>query len=223
MHFCRQPPPRPRLRRDTHALLPAAPAPPAPSQKDTHALPAGTPAPPAPSQKDTHALPAGTPAPPRLRRPSPGGGVRAWRYLVESRARVFPGLSPCSGPWWISPSGERLTGRGDTSPLPCLQIPILRFAGSPYSASSGIPIHFPVSPPPRLRLRRDTPALLPAPPTPPAPAALLPRPREGAGSVRGDIRRAAVSGMEPVGNRIRLFSRFSPCCGPCGYRHGGRG
>ena len=130
MHFCRQPPPRPRLRRDTHALLPAAPAPPAPSQKDTHALPAGT------------------PAPPRLRRPSPGGGVRAWRYLVESRARVFPGLSPCSGPWWISPSGERLTGRGDTSPLPCLQIPILRFAGSPYSASSGIPRHFPGSPHP---------------------------------------------------------------------------
>jgi len=26
-----------------------------------------------------------------------------------------------------------------------------------------------------------------------------------------------------VGSRIRLFSRISPCCGPWGYRHGGRG
>jgi len=52
--------------------------------------------------------------------PPPEEGVRAWRYLVESRIRVFPGLSPCSGPWWISPLGERLTGRGDASPLPCL-------------------------------------------------------------------------------------------------------
>jgi len=32
-----------------------------------------------------------------------------------------------------------------------------------------------------------------------------------------------VSGVEPMGSRIRLFSRISPCCGPCGYRHGGRG
>ena len=26
-----------------------------------------------------------------------------------------------------------------------------------------------------------------------------------------------------MGSRIRLFSRISPCCGPCGYRHWGRG
>ena len=141
--------------------------------------------------------------------PPPGGGVRAWRYQVSSRTRGGAGGQPCQvlrrlipGYWtvWISPRGERLTGRGNLFPLPCL----------PHSN--------------HLTSRRHP---LPAPPagspTPPAPAALLPRPREGAGSVRGDIRRAAVSGMEPVGNRIRLFSRFSPCCGPWGYRHGGRG
>jgi len=58
-------------------------------------------------------------------------------------------------------------------------------------------------------------------PTPPAPAALLPRPLLGAGSVRGDTWWAAVPGVEPAGNRIRLFSRISPCTGPWGYRHGG--
>ena len=36
-----------------------------------------------------------------------------------------------------------------------------------------------------------------APPTPPVPSALLPRPLPGAGSVRGDIRGAAVSGSSP--------------------------
>ena len=28
------------------------------------------------------------------------------------RIRIFPGLFPCGGPWWLSPWGERLTGRG---------------------------------------------------------------------------------------------------------------
>ena len=70
---------------------------------------------------------------------------------------------------------------------------------------------------------RDTRTLLPAAPTPSAPAALLPRPQEGAGSVRGDTWWEAVSGVEPAGNRIRLFSGISPCTGPWGYRHGGWG
>ncbi len=163
MHFCRQPPPRPRLRRDTCALL-------------RHPRPAcafGAP-----------------PPPPR------GGGVRAWRYLVESRARVFPGLSPCSGPWWISPSGERLTGRGDASPLPCLQIPILRFAGTPYFASSGIPIHSAGDP---------HPARASGAPPPPPPGG------------RGQCSRYLVE------SRPRGGAGGQPCTGPWGYRVWGRG
>ena len=46
-------------------------------------------------------------------------------------------------------------------------------------------------PPPHPRLRRSSPA-----------------PAVGAGSVRGDIRGAAVSGVEPAGNRIRLFPTY---------------
>jgi len=60
-------------------------------------------------------------------------------------------------------------------------------------------------------------------PTPPAPAALLPRPHRGAGSVRGDTWWAAVSGVEPVDSRARFFAGLPPCTGPWGYRHGGWG
>ena len=72
---------------------------------------------------------------------------------------------------------------------------------SPVSNAPEIPHIFSAPPHPRL-LRQATHALLLASPTPPAPAALLPRPLPGAGSVRGDIRGAAVSGVEPAGNRI---------------------
>ena len=67
-------------------------------------------------------------------------------------------------------------------------------------------MHFCRHPPPRPRLRRSSPA-----------------PSRGAGSVRGDIRGAAVSGVEPMGSRARFFSGISPCTGPWGYRHWGRG
>ena len=40
--------------------------------------------------------------------------------------------------------------------------------------------------------------------------------------MRGDIRGAAVSGVQPGGSRIRFFSGLFPCTGPCGYRHWGR-
>ena len=54
----------------------------------------------------------------------------------------------------------------------------------------------------------DIHALPPATPTPPAPSALLPRPLPGTGSVRGDTWWEAVSGVEPAGNRIRLFPTY---------------
>ena len=39
----------------------------------------------------------------------------------------------------------------------------------------------------------------------------------------GCSRWAAVSGVEPVGHRARLFSSLFPCTGPWGYRHRGWG
>ena len=82
----------------------------------------------------------------------------------------------------------------------------------------------PASPPrPRLR-RQDTHTLLPATPTLPAPSTLLPRPLPAGGvRARAYIRRAAVSGVEPVGSPYPALSHLSPGTGPWGYRHGGRG
>ena len=59
-------------------------------------------------------------------------------------------------------------------------------------------------------------------PTPPAPAALLPRPlpQEGV-SARAYTWGAAVPGVEPVSSRARFFAGLFPDTGPCGYRHGG--
>ena len=81
----------------------------------------------------------------------------------------------------------------------------------------------PAAPTPPAPSQKDTHTLLPTSPTPPAPSALRPCPQRGAGSVRGDIRGAAVSGLEPAGSRARFFSGISPCAGPWRYRHGGRG
>ena len=69
----------------------------------------------------------------------------------------------------------------------------------------------PAAPAPPAPAAKDTHTLLPAAPTPLAPAALLPRPLPGAGSVRGDIRGAAVPGVEPAGNRIRGVACGPPC------------
>ena len=87
----------------------------------------------------------GAPPPPRRG----AGSVRGdtWWAAVPGSFPAYPHALDRGG-YVRPPLGVRLTGRGDASPLPCLQIPILRFAGSSYSASSGIPIHFPGSPPP---------------------------------------------------------------------------
>jgi len=201
---------------------------------------------------------------PRLRRSSPApsrGRGQCLRYQVSSRARFFPRISPCSGPWGYRHGGWRLAGRGNSFPLPCLQLPRHRNPCGPtppapspadYPYSSAVSPHpsrafgAPPPPPPRGRwqclryqvssrtrgvaggqpctgpwgyrvwgwrlagrgnsfprpcLSRSKhlasrcrhfcegyPCTSAAPPTPPAPAALLPRPHRGAGSVRGDIR-----------------------------------
>ena len=52
-------------------------------------------------------------------------------------------------------------------------------------------------PPPRPRLHEGYPDTSPAAPTPPAPSALLPRPRRGGGGSACDIRGAAVPGSSP--------------------------
>jgi len=155
--------------RDTHALLPAAPTPPAPS-----------------------AL---------LPRPAGRG-----QCVAISGEQPYLGCNRWEAVHWtvgISPRGVGLTGRGNSFPLPCL-------SRSKHLAS-------------RCRhFCEGYPGTSAGTPTPPAPSALLPRPHPGAGSVRGDIRGAAVPGVEPVGHRARLFSRISPYAGPWGYRHWGR-
>ena len=139
--------------------------------------------------RDTR-IPRRQPPPhPRLRRssPAPRGGQGQCvaisgeqpclgRCLVCNRALVFSGISPCAGPWGYRHGGEGLTGRGNSFPLPCL----------PHSNHLTSRRH-PLPAPPAGRL----PILLSAAPTPPAPAALLPRPQEGAGSV------LAISGEQP--------------------------
>ena len=197
--LCRQPPPHPRLRRQEIATrFYRHPHPARAFMRDTHTLRRHPPPHPRLRRQEIatrfcrHPHPAcacGAPPPPR-----PGAGA----VLAISGEQPYPGYSrwkAVSGsfppiPWhWtvgISPLGERLTGRGNLFPLPCLS------RLQPSYPSTGRP-----------------PILLCRHPHPP-------------GGVRAcDTWWAAVSGVEPAGNRIRLFSRISPCCGPCGYRHGG--
>ena len=131
---------------------------------------------------------------PRLRRssPAPVGGVgSAWRYQGSSRARGVAGEQPC--------------------PALLQDLPVHWTVGiSPRGVGlTGRGNSFPL--PCLLRSKYLT---SPAPPTPPAPSALLPRPLPGAWAVRGDIKGAAVSGVQPVGHHARFFSRISPCAGP---------
>ena len=86
------------------------------------------------------------PARPSASSPAPTRGRgQSWRYPAGSRARFFPGISPCSGPWWLSPLGEGLTVRGESSPLPCLQPP------------NSVILVVPVSPAPSALLPRPPP------------------------------------------------------------------
>ena len=154
-----------------------------------------------------------TPPAPSALRPLPGG---AGAVLTISGEQPYPGWSRRAAVHWtvgISRLGERLTGRGNSFPLPCLpRSSYLTSHRPPSRAFAGIPVHsLPAAPTPPAPSQRDTQTLLPAPPLP-APAALLPRPLSEQGSARAYIRRAAVPG----------FSPGSPCAPDHGgYRHGG--
>jgi len=139
-----------------------------------------------------------TPPAPRERGPCPGV------YQGSSRARLFSGISPCTGPWRTSLLGVGLTGRGNSFPLPC-------FSRSNHPASrrshpslwQGTRI--PRRQPPRPRLRRDT--RIPRRHPPPHPRLR----RSSPASSRG---RGPCPGVYQVSSRARLFSGVSPCTGP---------
>ena len=79
------------------------------------------------------------------------------------------------------------------------------------------------APPPRPRLHEGYPDTSPAAPTPPAPAALLPRPQRGAGAVRGDIRGTAVPGAMPGVQPCSGLLRDLPMCWTVGISPRGEG
>jgi len=129
--------------------------------------------------------------------PPGGGGVRAWRYLVGSRIRGGTGRPPCLVLFRLIPGHWTMwispRGVGPTGRGNLFPLPCLSRLQPSYPSAGRPPI-------------------------------LLCRHPHSRGGVRAcDTWWAAVSGVEPAGNRIRLFSRISPCCGPCGYRHGGWG
>jgi len=117
------------------------------------------------------------------------------RIRGEAGGKPYPGWSRWETVSGSSPGSPHAVDRGDIAigggadgegelvppPLsPTLQ-PSYFSPASLARAFAGIPIPFSPAPPP------------------PAPSPLRPRPRPGAGAVRGDIRGAAVSGVQPVG------------------------
>ena len=137
----------------------------------------------------------------------------------DIRGAAVPGSSPGSphvldrGDIAIGGGGPR--GGGTRSPSPVSHAPTILLPVDPTRAfdkgylytSAGIPhparafaggyLCNSLAPLLRRLFRGSTHTLLPAAPAPPAPSALLPRPLPGAGSVRGDIRGAAVPGFSP--------------------------
>ena len=137
---------------------------------------------------------SGTPTPPApsalLPRPAPGQG-QCLRYQVNSRIRDGAGGKPCTGcirwvavpgsspglpmPWTVGISSRGVAACGEGELVPPPLSPTLQ--PSNFSLASLARAFLPV----KHTLSAGSPA-------PPAPAALLPRPLPGAGSVRGDIR-----------------------------------
>ena len=161
MPFCRHPP-HPRLRRDTRALLPAPPPRPR-LRRDIHTLLRHPPPHPR-LRRDPHALLPAPPTPPApsalLPRPLLGAGsVRG-----DTWWEAVPGFSPGS-PRALD-RGDIATGGGADGEGELVPPPLSLTLPRPHIS----PLPHPAWP----RIRRS-----PAAPTPPAPAALLPRPRRG--------------------------------------------
>jgi len=195
-----------------HTLLLAASTPPTPAARDTHALLSAASTPSVPSLADTR-IPRRPPPPhPRLRRSSPAPTGRGPCVAIsggQSCPALLQGL-PMLWTVWISPRGVGPTGRGNSFPLPCLPHSnhltsrrqaihtLLPAAPTPLVPSQGYPHASAGSSHPTHAFGGRLPMhFSPASPTPPAPAALLPRPTRGAGSVRGDTWWAVVSGSSP--------------------------
>ena len=77
--------------------------------------------------------------------PHSGGGVRAWRYLVGSRVRLFSRVSPCCGPCGYRHGGWGRRGGGTCSPSPV--------SSSPDTVIHVAPARSPCAMPPSLRRR----------------------------------------------------------------------
>ena len=120
--------------------------------------------------------------------PPPWGGVRAWRYLVGSRIRLFPTypLALDRGDIAIGDGGSR--GGGTRSPSPVSNTP-----ETPHISPT--PPRLPTHTPPAGTPHRARACGAPPPPPP------------GAEAVRGDIRRATVSGVEPDGQPCQVLRR----------------
>ena len=195
--------PLPCLPHSNHlTLLPASPTLPAPSPAgDSHTL-----------LRHPHPTRAfGAPPPPPEGAWAVRGDIR--RVAVHGvepvgyRARFLSGISPCAGPWGYRHWGWGRRGGGTRSPSPVSHTPTI--------------LPFCRPPPSRPRLRQRIPIPFCRHPHPTRACGAPPPPPSGAWAVRGDIRGAAVSGVEPVGYRARFLSGISPCAGPWGYRHWG--
>ncbi len=42
--------------------------------------------------------------------------LNGWEW--QARIRFSPSISPCTGPWWLSPLGEAACGEGERFPPP---------------------------------------------------------------------------------------------------------
>ncbi len=127
------------------------------------------------------------PARPSASSPAPTRGRgQSWRYPGGSHARFSSGISPWSGPWWISPRGEG-TGEG-VFPLPAGGNSYVPLWQPPQVGYSYVPLrqppqvgysYVPLRQPPQVGY-----SYVPLRQPPPRPrCALLPRPRPGARAV----------------------------------------
>jgi len=151
----------------------------------------------------THMLSAGTPHPARAFGAPPPPPPRGRGPCVAiSGEQPYPGCSRWEAVSGSSPGSPHAVDRGD----------IATGGGAdgegelvPPPLSLTLPNSAHLIDPPRRHFCGGCPYASAGTPTPPAPSALLPRPRRGG---------VGSAWRYQGGSRIRLFSRISPCCGP---------